>query len=207
MTTTPPAEPPTPAPVDATLPPPVDAPPPPAAPLADAPTALTTEQHRRVAIALFNRTWDLLELPERSVELDDELLHSAHASRLHWTAAGGDVTRLATGEWQCARVYAVLERAEPAAWHARRALALCRAAAITGFLEGAAHEALARAALVAGDRDAARRWVDHARSIAADLDDEEDREVLTNDLDDLDTRLGTTDGPRDPKPFSRGGAS
>ncbi|HSK24974.1 MAG TPA: hypothetical protein VK906_17445 [Egicoccus sp.] len=202
MTTTPPADPKPPLdtpPTELAAPPsappePMESPPATAPPLDLAPTALTGEQHRRVAIALFNRAWDLLALTERSPELDDELLHTAHASRLHWTAAGGDATRLATGEWQCARVYAVLGRAEPAEWHAGRALAICRAATITGFLEGAAYEALARAALVAGDAEAARRWAEQARAIAEGLDDEEDREVLTADLDDLDTRLATTDG-------------
>jgi len=165
-------------------------------PLALAQTALSAEQHRRVAIALFNRAWDLLEVTERTPDLDDEMLHTAHASRFHWTAAGGDVDRLATGEWQCARVYAVLGRAEPAAWHAQRALALCRAAGITGFLAGAACEALARAALVGGDPDAARRWAAQARGIAAQLDDVEDSEVLLADLDELDHRLAATDGIR-----------
>ena len=54
------------------------------------------------------------------------MIHAAHASRYHWGEVGDDV-HLARGEWQCARVYSVLGRAEPALWHARRCVELAEA--------------------------------------------------------------------------------
>jgi hypothetical protein len=83
--------------------------------------------HRRLGVELYNHVWTLLELPLRTPEQDDELIHAAHASRYHWSQAGTP-KNLARGEWQVSRVYAVLGRAEPALWHARRCLAYVEAA-------------------------------------------------------------------------------
>ncbi|MEO8247223.1 MAG: MerR family transcriptional regulator [Chloroflexota bacterium] len=143
--------------------------------------------HRQLAVDLFNHVWTLLETENRSPAQDDEMVHAAHASRHHWGAAGRhrEPYRLVAGEWQCARVYAVLGRPEPACWHAARSLALCEEAGITNFFLGAAHEAMARALLVARDADAARAHIEEARRIAAEMEDEEDREILVNDLDSL----------------------
>ncbi|MFA9431181.1 hypothetical protein [Egicoccus sp. AB-alg2] len=154
---------------------------------------LTPEQHLHLAVALFNRAWELLETPGRGPDADDEMLHTAHASRLHWAAAGGDAMRLATGEWQCSRVYAELGRAEPATWHARRTLAICLANGLGGFLEGAAHEAVARAGLLAGDLDTVRVHLGQARAIAAEVEDDEDRAILESDLDELDVEVARRD--------------
>src|SRR5690606_26488099 len=63
--------------------------------------------HRQLAVDLFNHAWTLLELPDRTPMQDDEMLHAAHASRHHWGVVGEPVN-LVRGEWQCARVYAVL---------------------------------------------------------------------------------------------------
>ena len=61
----------------------------------------------------FNGTWTLMETQGRTTEEDDRMLHMAHASRFAWGEVGGP-EQIASGEWQCSRVYAVLGRAEPA---------------------------------------------------------------------------------------------
>ncbi len=145
--------------------------------------------HRQVAVDLFNHVWTLLESEGRTPAQNDEMLHAAHASRFHWGASGPHLepSRLVAGEWQCARVYAVLGRPEPARWHAERSLALCEEAGVTGFLLGAAHEAVARALLGEGRSGEASPHVETARRIAAGLTDEDDREILVSDLESLPT--------------------
>jgi hypothetical protein len=153
-------------------------------------TAETTQQSptaesesRRLGVALFNHTWDLLVLPDRTQDQDDEMLHSAHASRYHWSQAPEcQPHNLVVGEWQCARIYATLGRAEPALWHARRTWERCRAAGIDGFHLGCACEVMARAHLVAGDSAQAAHWEARARKIADSLADLEDRKVLLDDI-------------------------
>jgi hypothetical protein len=108
--------------------------------------------HRQLGVSLFNHVWTLLELPERTPAQDDELVHAAHASRHHW-AQVGEARHLARGEWQISRVYSVLGRGEPALHHARRCLELLEESGDGEDWDVPfAHEAVARAALVAGDR-------------------------------------------------------
>jgi hypothetical protein len=136
---------------------------------------------RAEAVALFNHVWSLLDLPARSEAEDFDMVHAAHASRWHWGRAGGP-QEWAIGEWQCARVYADLIRAEPALAHARRCLTLCEEHDLDGFVVASAHEALARAHLVGGDLGAARTHRDRAAELAAGLADLEDRALVEGDL-------------------------
>ena len=46
-----------------------------------------------LAASLFNRTWTLLDKPDRSEEESELMVHTAHASRLHWEAVGTDENR------------------------------------------------------------------------------------------------------------------
>jgi hypothetical protein len=140
------------------------------------------EEHRRVAVELFNRVWQLLERPQRSAEDVDEMIHAAHASRYHWSKAG-TVVNLARGEWQCSRVYAVLGRAEPALWHAQRCLELTEAATDAEDWDlPFAYEALARAHGQAGEPEDAARYRRLAVETGEAIADEEDRELLLGAL-------------------------
>ena len=149
-------------------------------------TALDAATHRRLGIDLFNATWSLLEVPDRSADQTDALIHTAHASRHHWALADGSgPENLARGEWLCSRVYAVLGRAEPALWHARRCAEICESSGIGDWDLAAAYEAMARAHLVAGDTAAAREWATRARTAAGAIAVADDREVIEQDLDAL----------------------
>lgn len=139
------------------------------------------DAQRAEAVALFNHVWSLLELPQRTPDEDFDMVHAAHASRWHWGRAGGP-QEWAIGEWQCSRVYAELIRPEPALVHARRCLQLCQEHDLDGFIVASAHEALARANLVAGDLAAARAERARAAELAAALEDPEDRAVVEGDL-------------------------
>ncbi len=149
----------------------------------DADFALTPQQHRQLGMDLFNHVWTLLETPDRTPDEIDTMIHAADASRHHWRfAADGGPENAARGEWQCSRVYAVLERAEPARWHARRCLEICEANAIGDWDLAFAYEALARASRVGGDGPATERWLAAARAAVDDIADPEDREHLLGDL-------------------------
>jgi hypothetical protein len=138
-------------------------------------------EERALAVALFNGVWTLLEQPERTRVDDDTMLHMAHASRHHWGRVGTPLN-LARGEWQCSRVYSVLGRAEPAEHHGRRCLELCEQYGIGDFDVAYAHEALARAASVAGDADAARAHLARARAALDGIADDDDRGHVEDDL-------------------------
>lgn len=140
--------------------------------------------HRRLAVDLFDHVWTLLETADRTPAQDDEMLHAAHASRHHWAHAEDPATpqRLAIGEWQCARVYSVLGRAEPAMHHARRCLESCEANPMEDWVLASAYEGLARASKVAGDVAGVERYTVLATEAMESIADEEDRQVIRNDL-------------------------
>jgi DNA-binding transcriptional MerR regulator len=148
------------------------------------PFTLDPDDERRLAATLFNHTWELLEKPQRSVADDDEMIHSAHASRYHWGVVGTPVN-YARGEWQCSRVYSVLGRSEPALHHASRCLALSIDNDLSAFDIGCGHEALARAYRVAGRPDKVREHLELADVQSAKIVDAEDRKILDDDLDTL----------------------
>ena len=142
---------------------------------------LPAEQQRQLAADLFNLAWQLLDRSGRTVEEDDRMLHAAHASRYHWGEVG-QAQEWAIGEWQCARVYSVLGRAEPALHHARRCAEIAAASNVQTWLVDTAHEALARAYAVGGDPARAREERDLAHTALRAVTDPEEREVVESDL-------------------------
>jgi hypothetical protein len=149
------------------------------------PPGLDAATRRALAAGLFNQTWRLLELPSRGAAQDDEMIHTAHASRYHWGEVGLAVN-LGRGEWLCSRVYAVLGRVEPALYHARRCVELTESNPERDDWDlAAAYEAMARAELVAGDRVGAADWKARGLAALADIADPEDRSQIEHDLESL----------------------
>jgi DNA-binding transcriptional MerR regulator len=143
--------------------------------------SLRPEEHRRLGIDLYNRTWTLMDAP------GDEMLHCAHASAYHWMQSGGTTANRARSEWLCSRVYSILGRPEPALRHARRCIELVESspAEMEDWDIAGAHEALARAHLTAGEMEEARRNYELAREETAKIANPEDRKHIEADLDSL----------------------
>jgi DNA-binding transcriptional MerR regulator len=139
---------------------------------------------RRLAAALFNATWTLMEKEDRTRDEDDAMLHMAHASRHHWGQIGTP-TNFGRGEWQCSRVYAVLGRSEPCLHHAQRCLDICQENGIADFDLAFAYEALARGHAVAGDTAQARACTELALAAAEDITGDDDRELVLSDLESI----------------------
>ncbi|MFZ0157794.1 MAG: hypothetical protein WAL50_02085 [Kineosporiaceae bacterium] len=140
--------------------------------------------HRRLGVDLFNATWDLMGMESRTADDDDLMVHTAHASAYHWRQVGTAVHR-ARSHWLCSRVYAVLQRSEPALVHAQRVLDLCTENGIGDWDLAFAHEALARGHAVAGDPEAARAATETALAAAEAIADPEDRAVVLSDLESI----------------------
>lgn len=137
--------------------------------------------HRKLAVALFNGAWDLMDKPSRTPAENDTLMHAAHASRWHWEQCGKAVN-LARGDWQISRVYTVLGRAEPALWHARRCLEICLRDGFADWDLAYAHEAVARAARLAGDEAEYQKHLHLARAAGEKIAEADDRENFAKDL-------------------------
>ncbi|WP_244671198.1 hypothetical protein [Bacillus sp. NTK034] len=145
------------------------------------PALIEKDEHKKIAISLFNKVWDLMENPDRTDEEDHEMIHMAHASCYHWGVAGQPVN-LSRGEWQISRVYTVLNRAEPALFHAKRNLEICLSNKIGDFDLAFSYEALARAYKLAGDEENAHQYKKLACEAAEEIAKEGDKKVVLNDL-------------------------
>ena len=143
--------------------------------------SLQTEDHRRLGIDLYNRTWTLMDSP------GEEMLYCAHASAYHWMQGGGTTANRARSEWLCSRVYSILGRPEPAVHHARRCLELVESAPseMEEWDLPGAYEAMARAHLTAGEKSEAARYKALGLEEIAKVTDEDDRKPIQADLDSL----------------------
>src|SRR6478672_6411195 len=131
-----------------------------------------TEQ-RQLGVDLFNGTWRLIE----SREDDTLMIDCAHASAYHWAVAPEcKPENRARSAWQISRAYTVAERPDDALFHAERCFQLCERYGLGDWDLAYAYEALARASLVAGDRDAAEQYVELAQAV--EIRDADDRAHL-----------------------------
>ncbi len=137
--------------------------------------------HKKFAIELFNRVWDLMDKEVRSKEEDLEMIHAAHASRYHWGCVGSPL-ELVRGEWQISRVYSVLKRGEPALFHAQTSLSLCERNRIGDFDIAFSYEAIARAYSVLGKNREKKKYFSLAKEAGEKILDYENKKYFFNEL-------------------------
>jgi hypothetical protein len=145
----------------------------------------TIEQaHLQFAKSTNGQVWDLLSKPDRSPAENERMLYAAHASLYHWLNAGGSALHHQRGEWLLSHVYAELGWVEPALRHAARCLALTNEYAdlMQDFDKAYAYEGMARAHALAGDRETALKYLKLAETGAADIQNDEDREIFLGDF-------------------------
>jgi hypothetical protein len=142
----------------------------------------TAAAHRFFSVDCFNRTWTLIEKPDRSPAEDEQMLLLSLASLWHWTQREDCSDRnLSIGYWQVSRVYAVLGDGDTALQYAESCLRHSQHE--PPFFLAYAHEAIARAASLTGDARRRSRHMREARRLAAQVTDVEERQALEGDLD------------------------
>lgn len=113
-------------------------------------------ENRKLGVQFFNETWDLIDKQDRTHEEDSLMMDKAHASSLHWRLSSTYTpVNGARSQWQLSRVYALLKMGEPALYHAKDSLALCKGHQIEGLDLAFAYEAMARAYAVLLDAEKA----------------------------------------------------
>jgi hypothetical protein len=142
-----------------------------------------TRAHRYFSAECFNRAWDLMDKPERTPEEDEEMLRLSLASQYHWTQRDDFTpTSQSVGCWQTARIYAMLGQAENARRYGELCLAASQGEEVPPFYLGYAYEALARAEMVAGDREKMGAYLAEAQRAAEAISDPEGRKQFLEDL-------------------------
>lgn len=139
------------------------------------------EAHKKFAVDCFNQTWNLLDKKDRTVEEVDKMIHTAHASRFHWGEIGTPL-EFERGEWQISRVYSVLKRSEPALYHAKRCLEICKKNNIGDFDLAFAYEAMARAYAIAENEKECNTYIQLAKEAAEQIKKKEDKDYFLSEL-------------------------
>jgi hypothetical protein len=148
------------------------------------------EWHKKMAVELFNHTWDLIDKGDkRTPDENDEMIHAAHASRYHWGVVVDErtpntgPTNLERGDWQISRVYALLKRPQAALYHAERCLSICQKHNIGDFDIAFAYEAMARAYAILGGKPAeVKRYLGLAKKAAENIAKEDDKKYFLSEL-------------------------
>jgi len=136
---------------------------------------------RALAPRAFNRTWELLDADGLTREQEEEMLAATLAQRYLWYRVG-DARNRAIADWQVSRVAAVLGYADLARRFGERSLEVSIENALDPFVTGFAHEAIARAAADVDDVETFTENVAAARALLAEVEDDEDRDLLAADL-------------------------
>ena len=137
--------------------------------------------HRTFAPRAFNDTWVLLDAETLTREQEEEMLASTFAQRYHWYQVGTPRNQ-AIADWQVSRVAVVLGYADLARRFGERSLEIAIENGLDPFVSGFAHEAIARAAASVDDVETFSEHLELARVALAEIEDDEDREVLEADL-------------------------
>ncbi|MBI1731048.1 hypothetical protein HYR53_10615 [Candidatus Acetothermia bacterium] len=146
--------------------------------------------HKYFAVQCFNKTWEFLNKPTRTQAEDEEMLELCFSSFWHWrNVKSQKPVNLSIGYWQLSRVHAVLGKADDARYFGERCLEVSEVNDVGDFFVGYAHEALARAELVAKNKKSAMSQLKEAEALAAKVADKEDRELLVKDLRELRTLI------------------
>lgn len=140
--------------------------------------------HRTFAPRAFNRTWELLDADELTREQEEQMLASTFAQRYHWYEVGTERNR-AIADWQVSRVAVVLGYADLARRFGERSLEIAVEYSLDPFVKGFAHEAIARAAASVDDVETFTEHLELARAALAEIEDDEDREILQADLTEM----------------------
>ena len=153
--------------------------------MSDKPKFDIQQAHKYFSTDCFNKTWNKMEKNgNRSNDENMEMLHTAIASLWHWRQRE-DVTteNLSVGCWQVSRVYCLISQPN----NARRygGLSLEHAKNLSPFFKGYAYETLARAEMIANKRYIMLTHLEKAREMLEQVEDEEDRKLLENDLESI----------------------
>ena len=137
--------------------------------------------NRRFAVELFNRSWDLLEMPDRSADDDAEMLAAAFASAWHWRQVG-TAENIALGDHQISKVASHVGQPALALHYARRALEAIEIGHFGNWQVAAAYEGMARACAAAGDLSGRDYWVQRCTVALGAVPDAADRSVVAEQL-------------------------
>ena len=146
---------------------------------------MTLEEHKKLGINYFNKTWDYIDKVDRSLEDNLKMIHFAHASRFHWEMSGAPVLNIVRGDWQVSRVYALLNMGDSAFLHANACYKKTIRNKIGDFDLVFAYEAMAHAYKILNDLDNMNKYLELGYRALDQVEQDEDKEYCKSELDNI----------------------
>lgn len=138
--------------------------------------------HKKFAVELNNLVWKLLGKKDRTKAEDENMIHAAHASHYHWSIVGKAINAQ-RGHWMISHVYAVLNRPEPAVYHAKKCMELTEQHNFVDFDLAYAYEAMARAYAAAGQKDECQKYIKLTAEAGEKIKGQEDKKLFLSDFE------------------------
>src|SRR5689334_10914444 len=136
----------------------------------------TAAAHKYFAAHCFNTSWQMMGQPARTVEEAEQLIALGHASLWHWTQRSDcGAKNLSIAHWLLSRIYALVGDVAKARRYAQSCLRISEPGEVAPMFLGYAYEALARAEQLAGDGNAAGRFLQVGSELAEKVEEEGDR--------------------------------
>lgn len=140
------------------------------------------ECHKKFAVGLNNLVWNLLGKKDRTKGEDENMIHAAHASHYHWSIVGKAINAQ-RGHWMISHVYAVLNRPEPALYHAKKCMELTEQHNFVDFDLAYAYEGMARAHASAGQKDECQKYIKLTAEAGEKIKGPEDKKLFLSDFE------------------------
>lgn len=144
---------------------------------------MTKEDHRKLGITFFNKTWEFIDKKDRLEDDNLAMINYAHASLLHWELSDCEPVNKARGLWQVANVYCTLNMGESALKYALACYKVTIQNNISGFDLVFAHHIMALAHSVLKQPDEIQKHLELGYLALKDVEKQEDREYCKNELD------------------------
>lgn len=152
---------------------------------AEAASVLSGSPHRELSASCFNAAWDLIDLDDRTPAQDDEMLALTMASYWHWTQRDDFApTKASVAHWQISRVHALRGEGDMALGWGRKAVEALPDPVAEPFYAAYGFEAMARGAMVEGNRASAEEHLARAHALLPSIDDDA-RSYVEADLADI----------------------
>jgi hypothetical protein len=146
---------------------------------------MTKEEHKKLGIMYFNHTWDLIDKENKTEEETLQMIHYAHASRLHWTLSEPPMINIIRGEWLISHVYGLLQLGESCLHHAEFVYQKTLAEKCTGFDLVFAYEAMARAFKLLGNTVSMNQYLEMGYQAIDQVEDKADKTYCQEQLDSI----------------------
>lgn len=151
-------------------------------------TILTRDEFLRLAELYTNTVWEFFFKDSLDGDEKDIMLHLAHGAALIYSEHGESLDNVRSA-WLLSRVYAILGWGEIALHYARKGLALCEEHELDAFPRAFAHESMARACALLGDRENCLLHLKKSGEYSTEIIGEIEIKTLKDDLNEISSMI------------------